>query len=1188
MFLKRLELQGFKSFADKTVLEFAEGATGVVGPNGSGKSNISDAIRWVIGEMSAKSLRGSNMQDVIFAGTQTRKAVNFAEVSLVLDNSEHTFNTEFDEVRITRRLFRSGESVYQINKANCRLKDIHELFMDTGLGRDGYSIIGQGNVAQILSTKAEDRRNLFEEAAGVSKYKYRREEAERKLAGTEENLVRINDIVYELEGQLEPLRKQSEKARKYMDLFAEYKTLDVALSLADYDKSQSENKAASELVDSVNAEIAELNAKENKAGETISGLYESQKAKDEEKTAIHNSIIETENKAAQLEGDILVANNEIKNAERESERCEREIAALEEKCRDKAQEQDSLKESIAKNESELNALSERFEGLKAGNDELGAEIAKISEESEQMKALSAQKLSEAASEKERMSGIEKLRANIFNRKAVLEAEIASFNKSIEETRSEIEKNRAEIAQKREKREKLSVVAQRVQTKADELNASLNTVNAKMNALKVELDTKSSKKRMLEGLENDYAGYARSVKAVLKESSLKKYAIYGTLSGLTEVKREYITAIETALGGALQNIVVESEEDAKAAIEFLRRTKGGRATFLPVSSVKGRELENAAQVSMCSGFVGIASRLVSTSAKYEGIIKNLLGRTAVFDTIENAIAVSRKFGYRFRVVTLEGDVLNAGGSMSGGSVNKQSGLISRATQIKELGAELSALTGELSRLNEQRESIVRELESVNGQLNAYEPVIRGYEDEILRLDNTCKHLESVLETGGATEENQKQEQLQIEEQLEKTAAETTELLLQIRKTENEAAQIQNRIDELNARAEELNKSKDEKAQSIMDESMRMTELKKDIELEGERLKNAQAEEESAKREIGERKAAIKALEEKSAELNGRIAELKAGLDELKGTSEQLKAKSEQTDKDKAEIVQKMQQMQAENKELTDRLMLLQQELTRAENKRDRLSEKSDAILNRLWDSYELTYGAAQEIRVELENASEASKRAAKLKSEIKALGHVNPAAIDEYAEKKERYEFMTAQKKDLEKSKDDLRKIIASMQELMEQHFGDRFNEISKSFSQVFTELFGGGKGRLYLSDPSNLLESGIEIEVQLPGKGLQNLNLYSGGEKSFIAIALLFAILRVKPTPFCILDEIDAALDDVNVARFATYLKNYTDRTQFIVITHRRGTMEAVNRLYGVTMQEKGVTKTLSLNIDDVDEDMVS
>ncbi|HIT85491.1 MAG TPA: chromosome segregation protein SMC [Candidatus Ornithomonoglobus intestinigallinarum] len=1188
MLLKRLELQGFKSFADKTVLSFVDGATAVVGPNGSGKSNISDAIRWVIGEMSAKSLRGSNMQDVIFAGTSTRKPVNYAEVSLVLDNSSHIFDIDFDEVTVTRRLFRSGESVYQINRANCRLKDIHELFMDTGLGRDGYSIIGQGNVAQILSTKAEDRRSLFEEAAGVSKYKYRKEDASRKLASVEENLVRINDITSELEGRIEPLRKQSEKAREYIDLYGEYKTLDVNLSLVTLEKNSAETEEAERLYKSVEAELSELRSKESETERRISSLYDENKAKDAEKTEQNERLRENESRLVTAKNDVRVYENNIKNNHANIRRIEAETSELAKQNEERRQKIAGQKTELEQKEALASEILGGFDKMHEEHGDIDGRIRALASAAEEKRAQITERTNAVSAAKAKLSGIETLRESFIERRRTVEEELRSFSADVENTKREMENTRSELSEKRAKAEKLSRTAEECREKRAGIREKLNALTEKENAMKVDYNSKASKRRILEGMENDYAGYAKSVKAVLKAPELKGLSIYGTLSGLIDVKREYVTAIETALGGALQNIVVGDEEDAKQAIEFLRRTKGGRATFLPVSSVSGRVIDNIKQVSECGGYIGAAPELIRYDKKYDGIIKSLLGRVVVVDDIDSAIAMSRRFGYKFRVVTLKGDVLNAGGSMSGGSVNKQSGFLSRATEIKELAKELSELEAKLRTAEKTRSELNGDLSACESSLNAYLPALRNYEDEILRLDNTLAHLSQSVETSGSTEENYKSELEQLEKRLAETSEETAVHLAETRRLESEAEKLGSELAELDAQSAEAERQKEEKSKSIMDETVRLANLQKETELIRASIKTLEEQCADAVRQSEEKRAEAERINDENDRLYASIREKNELTEELQRLSEEITRKLGAIDEQKARITDTLKSIQNSNKDLTDKLLNLQQELSRAESKRARLNSEKESTINRLWDEYELTLSAAEEMRSAVENTKEAFKRLSELKGRIKALGSVNVDAIEEYKSVKERWEFMTAQKTDLEKSKSDLLKIIDSMEELMEEHFGKQLESINKSFSEVFSELFGGGSGKLYLSDPENILESGIEIEVQLPGKGLQNINLYSGGEKSFIAIALLFAILKVKPTPFCILDEIDAALDDVNVSRFATYLKNYTDRTQFIVITHRRGTMEAANILYGVTMQEKGVSKLLSLQIDDVEPEMAS
>lgn len=1187
MLLKRLELQGFKSFADKTVLEFVEGSTAVVGPNGSGKSNISDAIRWVIGEMSAKTLRGSNMQDVIFAGTETRKPVNFAEVSLVLDNSTHMFNIDFDEVIVTRRLFRSGESVYQINRSNCRLKDIHELFMDTGLGRDGYSIIGQGNVSQILSTKAEDRRSLFEEAAGISKYKYRKEEAERKLKGVEENLVRIGDITSELEGQRAPLKRQSEKARKYLTFYEEYKGLDVNLSLVTIDKNKISLEETEMLYKNVDEELTELRASESEAEQKVSALYDESKEKDENIAEKNRQLREVQEKGHQTKNEITIAENNIKNNHSMLARIESEINSIKNKNTEREKAIEKADDDIKAKETAAQDILAEFDLLKDEQEEVTTRKDTLSSKIESLRSIMMEKLNEISSKKAQMSGLEALRGSFIERREVVEAEISSFNEGVTNTREDIEKCRQDIAQKSEKLSKMKATVERHNTDVNKARMEYDKAVGALNSIQVEYNSKASKKKILEGMENDYAGYAKSVKLVLKADELKRLAIYGTVSGLVDVQKEYVTAIETALGGALQNIIVESEEDAKQAIAFLRKNNAGRATFLPVTSVWGRGMDNINDVSKCAGFIGVANTLVNVDRKYEEIIKSLLGRVVVVDNVDNAISMSRQFGYKFRIVTLEGDVLNAGGSMSGGSVNKQSGFLSRSSEIKTLSAELKELNVNIRALSDKKRDAEGDIQRIENQLSSYIPLVREYEDEILRLENTLKHLEQSLELDADTEKNHKSELEQIEQQLAESSDDIAMLLQSIRNLEKEAQSMRDKAEEMSGELDRITSEKDEKSQSIMDKTMLLAGLEKDINVIKTSIENIKSEIQNAVEDIERREQDKERICLENDELYGKINEKKKMTEDIENNSEEIMQSIIKLEEDKKRLLESLQSIQNENKDLTDRLLKLQQELSRLDNRREKLNSDTENIIGKLWDNYELTYSTALEIQTEVEDEKAAFARLAELKAELKALGSVNIDSIEEYLSVEERFRFLTEQKNDLDKSKADLNDIISSMEELMEEHFGKQFADINESFSMVFRELFGGGKAKLYMSEPDNILESGIEIEVQLPGKGLQNINLYSGGEKSFIAIALLFAILRVKPAPFCILDEIDAALDDVNVSRFATYLKNYIEQTQFIVITHRRGSMEAANILYGVTMQEKGVSKLLSLHIDDVAGDMV-
>ena len=1188
MYLKRLELQGFKSFADKTVLEFGSGVTSVVGPNGSGKSNISDAIRWVMGEMSAKSLRGSNMQDVIFAGTEIRKQVNYAQVSLVLDNSTRLFPIEFDEVVVTRRVMRSGESVYQINNANCRLKDIVELFMDTGLGRDGYSIIGQGNVSKILSTKAEDRRSFFEEAAGVSKYKHRKDEAERKLAGVTENLVRINDITAELERQLGPLENQSRKARRYMELYDEYKGLDVSMCLINLEKNDAEKKKAEELSKSVSDEIEELKGKEGDIERKRDGLYEASKAKDEEQSAKNNLLIENESNIMGENNEISIARNNINNNVLLSERIDKEILSIWAKNEDTKKQIEEYEKSIAQKELESKALLAGFENIQSDNEAIFARLSECRKTIDAVKSDIIEKMNTASAKKAEMSALEALRKSTLEQRENLESELKNHGMNLDNTKNEVDERKKEISEKEKKLSDMRVRVENAQKREKELEEELLNTRRSINDLKVQLNSKQSKRRMLEDMENEYEGFQRSVKSVLKAQELKKCSIYGTVSGLIDVEAKYVTAIEIALGASLQNIVVESEEDAKSAISFLKRTHGGRATFLPVSAVNGRTLENQKEVSAHTGYIGIASELIKYDRRYDGVMKNLLGRVVIADNIDNAVLMSRKFSHRFKIVTLEGEVLSPGGSMSGGSVNRTSGILSRANEIKTLEKEVAQLDKKLRELSQNAENLQNDSNSVKVQLSSYTPLLREYENDVLIGKNTLAHLESTLADSDKSEKSLKDELLQIEEKLKESGENIANMINEVRQKESEISALNEKTEALEQEYEEISRSKDEKSKELMDETLRLRSLEKDIQNEKLLLKQLSDSIDENIRNIEQKKTDKDEYAKKNEELNSLILQKEEKIEVLKAASEKIKREIEKIENEKAGIVEGLKNIQNVNKDLTDRMMILQQELSKADNRLTKVTMETDGIINKLWNDYELSVSAAEEIKLEIEDVKETAKRVHELHAKIKNLGSVNVDAIEEYKQTKERYDFLTTQKSDLEKSQDNLNKVIASVQELMEEHFKQQFAEINKSFSHVFTELFGGGRGRLYLSDPADVMESGIEIEVQLPGKGLQNINLYSGGEKSFIAIALLFAILEVKPTPFCILDEIDAALDDVNVSRFATYLKNYLAQTQFIVITHRRGTMEAANVMYGVTMQEKGVSKLLSLHIDDITDEMAN
>lgn len=1188
MYLKKIIMQGFKSFADKTVLEFEDGITAIVGPNGSGKSNILDALRWVMGEMSAKTLRGANMQQIIFAGTQTRKPLNFAEVSLVLDNCDRVFPIDFDELVVTRRVFRSGESVYMINNAQCRLKDVQELFMDTGIGKGGYSMIGQGNVAQILSTKAEDRREFFEGAAGVSKYKHRKEEAQRKLESANENLTRINDIVTELESQIGPLESQSKKARKYLEYYEEYKGLDLAISLITIKRSTSQLEESEAARDSVASEMDELRSREAEITGRIEELFAKAKARDDEKEEQNRRLSANEQAKMSAQNDISIARNNIKNNLQMSERIIKEIETQKLRA-ERMQEQIAEKtESIRLARSKSEEMTAGFADISERNNAVYQEVSAKKDSLMDLRAKLSAKREEASAKKANIDGVQKLRDEYLVRKNAVIAESEASAQDAAEIAKKIDSNEELILSTEKKRADMQKRADEAKSELEQKEVALSELLKKESEYTVNYNSMISKRRILEGMENEYEGYARSVKLVLKAPELKNRMIYGALSGLIEVDSNYVVAIETALSGALQNIVVESEDDAKAAILYLKNQKGGRATFLPVSSVKARRLDNEKEILKEPGVEGIASDLVKCDKRYRQIVENLLGRTVVCSDIDNGIALAKKFGYRFRIVTVLGEIFNAGGAISGGSVNKQSGFLSRANEIKKLGAESAELSQKISAIKAEKEKSEENIKIIRTRLDSYIPLIREYENDILLAKNTVEHLKNSMQSSGENSKGLLEEIEKLEVQLSESSEEIARLIGEQRECEHSCEKLMAQEEEMSKDLAALEAEKEAVSQQVIEETLKIRELSKDIETKEAAVKeieeNIKALGAEEKFKLDERERLL----EENNELEENINELEERIEELSKNTGLIMKLMEEIDAEKQRITDEQRSIQESNKELTDRLVLLQQEFSRAENRCEKLEADRESTISRMWDEYEITPAAAEEFAAEIENEKVSAKRLSELKGKIKSLGSVNMDAIEEYKNVKQRYEFLGTQKQDLEKSRDNLNKVIDSMQEMMEEQFNKQFEQINESFKKVFSDLFGGGRGRIYLSEPENILESGIEIEAQLPGKALQNMSLYSGGERAMIATALLFAILAVKPTPFCVLDEIDAALDDVNVSRFATYLKNYLDGTQFIVITHRRGTMEAANVLYGMTMQEKGVTKMLSLAIDDVSDDMLA
>ncbi len=1179
MYLKSINMQGFKSFADKIDLEFGQGITAIVGPNGSGKSNISDAIRWVLGEQSVKSLRGSKMEDVIFAGTQKRSQLGFAQVSITLDNSDEIFSIDKDELKVTRRVTRSGESDYYINNTPCRLKDIHELFMDTGLGREGYSVIGQGKIDQILSTKADERRYIFEEASGITKYKYRKHESEKKLLQTEENLIRIKDILVNLEERVEPLRIQSEKARKYLDLREVLKGLDINIAIRNIDK-QKENleegkKKFKDTYEQLNNEKLRLDL----ISEQISAKTDQLSEVNEEISKLKEQSFALEKENESIKGKIEILKNDIKNNSDNALRWQSDAKIIEEKI---FLTEISIKnhgEEIKSKEQQKEALSKKLEEYEKEIANYDEKISLKTSEAEKHKDEIVTLLEEISAFKARLSGFDVLINNFDQRKSALEDELKEKSALKEENSTkllEIEKNIEENTKAKDNAlSKMEELKKEYFSSREELEKSKEMQNDKV----TELNSVSSKVALLEDLEKGLDGYSKGVKNVL---SLKLKGVHGLVSKLITVKDEYVTAIEIALGNMIQNIVVDDEAVAKECIKELSHTKGGRATFLPLTSVLGDPMKHVP--SKDKGFVGLACDLVDFDKKYDGIFKNLLGRCVVCDNIDNAVSMAKNNGYKFKIVTLDGQLINAGGSITGGSFNKNQSLLGRSKEIERLKEKEK----QLRRIVDDNDECIMELKH---SIDKMADTKASLEEEI----NSCSHTAIRLDA------EQKAVKRIIDELTHSISVITNEngdILKNITEVENEAKLFNDKIkeneekiklsrvkaDEFTSLADEIVLERDKFQEGILSDRISYNTIDKDIEAAHANIYSLSANKNSLQMELNSKKNDISNIGMINEKLNEEITNYNKNIETNIEIIGEIANKVLETQKGYESDTAKLKSIQNSLKDQNETIYLLQQEVARLEAKNAKIETDVEAVINKLWDEYELTYNTALEYKKADFDMNQSQKEASSLRAQIKQLGNINIDSIEEYKEVKEKFDFLTTQKQDLDETKLKLEDIIKEMQTVMIEKFVESFNIIQERFNSVFHELFGGGAGRLTLTDPDNVLESGIEIEVQPPGKKLQNMMALSGGEKALSAIALLFSVLEVRPTPFCILDEVEAALDDNNVYRFADYIRKYSEKTQFIVVTHRRGTMEAADIMYGITMQEKGVSKLLKLKFEDLED----
>ena len=1181
MYLKRLELQGFKSFADKTVLKFMPGITAVIGPNGSGKSNISDSIRWVLGEQSMKSLRGTKSLDIIFAGTQNRKSLGFAEASLVFDNTDGTLPIEYTEVTVTRKIYRSGETGYYINKVACRLKDVLELFMDTGIGKDGYSIIGQGKIDEILSNKSEDRRHIFEEAAGIVKFRTRKAESEKKLEHTKLNLLRINDILAEIEANIEPLKAQSEKAKKYLSLREELKSIEIGLFLYNIEKYKT---SLEEIVK--DEEIYTTQCKEEE--EKLEKIKQLKEALKEEVDRITNQIeemsnigFESQKEIEMLNSDINVANTRINNNEENRQRYEKEIEELEIRKKEledeiklKEEKRDNLKQNREKYEKEL---EEKEKALEEITKKLSSKELEIEGYKKQVEENTDKKYELQSKRQEQDINVE----NDEKRQRQIKSEISNYISELDSTRmakEEISKGFYEIDSKRNN---ILKSLEEINVKKQSSDQKIKAYNTQINQLENEMRIKESRLRFLVETEKEKEGYVKSVKSLLKDCENVKElgkGMHGVLANIIDVPEQYQTAIEMSLGMSLQNIVTDTEQDAKRLVEHLRKNNLGRASFLPIASVKGKKLDKIKGKE--NGVIGIASDLIKFDKKYEQIIISLLGRTVIVDNMDNAIKVAKQNGYTFRIMTLDGDMINPSGAITGGSVAKKTvNILGREKEIEKLQKEIKDIKQKIEKIKQEKQEFENSIEdtiematSLEKELQEIDITYATEKQKVVAIDENIEKLEKRLQ-------KLKDEGQQLEEQKEEA--------------KNTKQEIEKKIEELSSQNEELTKVITEFAELNKDNQKYVDDLNFDItnlkisvssfdesEASIEEMKERiNMDIENTLKSIENKKLQIEQIRSDNFNLQETIKETKQKIENIKEEVKNSGSKIEELKNDRQDKNKKLSEQEDEISEKFKVIEDLKSQIVKIDVKKTKLEEDIQSIINKMWEEYELTPNNIIEEYKKPENVAMTQKKVNNLRSDIRNLGSINIDSIEEYKNTKERYDFMCEQRVDLENTMAKLRKMIQEMTTTMKQQFKEQFELINKNFAEVFKELFGGGNASLKLEDEDNILDCGIEITVQPPGKKLQNMMLLSGGEKAFTAIALLFAILKINPAPFCVLDEIEAALDDVNVYRFAEYLKKFSKDTQFLVITHRKGTMEAADTVYGVTMEESGISKLLSMKL---------
>lgn len=1185
MYLKSIEVQGFKSFANKITFEFHNGITGIVGPNGSGKSNVADAVRWVLGEQSAKQLRGGNMQDVIFSGTETRKPLGFAYVAITLDNGDHKLPIDYEEVTIARRLYRSGESEYLMNGVSCRLKDVNELFYDTGIGKEGYSIIGQGQIDKILSGKPEERRELFDEAAGIVKFKRRKAASLKKLEEEQQNLTRVNDILSELTRQLAPLEKQSETAKIYLKKREELKALDVQMFLAEMEQIGEELKKIEEKSEIVREDLQKTGQDFEKTKTEYESLEKELEAFDEKIEAFRQESTQKALQKQQLEGQINVAKEQIYAAKQSDLQYRERVQALEAELNLRKESEKTYQAEKEALDIKLKEIKEEEEQAKGIFKELAFEIHKLEEQLEEDKSEIIEILNRRGSTKGKMQRYDAMMEQISLRKTELNQKHLRLKS--EADKQEEEKERFAREQEEIDAQILSLT-KKSNKNEDEITRYQSLLGKSIKEqqnLQNDYHKEASRLESLRNITERYDGYGNSIRRVMEQKK-KVPGIHGVVADLIKVEKNYETAIETALGGSIQNIVTDNETTAKQMIAFLKQNKYGRATFLPLTSMSAKRGFSTPAALKEPGVIGVASELVSTEIEYEDLIGYLLGRTLVVENIDFAIAIAKKYKYSLRMVTIEGESLNPGGSMTGGAFKNNSNLLGRRREIEELETKV--------------ETLKEKLEAKQKEIDTYREKRNFHREEATRLS-------AALQEQSLKDNTLRMNQKAMEQKAKEIAIEYTSLKNDIGDLERQIKEIEENRESIRIELETSDK-REAKLEEQINENQEKLDKKKNQEaefsrqLEAAHLENAELRskqgfaEENLKRILSEKKNLQSQLVELAVSVSDakdEIEEKEAAIEKMQQAIEAAKAQEVQDEEKMQEYLAKKESMSKSHKgffekrdELSGRMNLLDKELYRLENQKEKLEESQENQVSYMWEEYEMTYSVAKEQKFEesLER-SEIKKAQAEVRNEIKKLGNVNVNAIEEYKELSERHTFLNAQHEDLVEAEKTLLKIIDELDSGMRRQFEEKFAQIREEFDKAFKELFGGGKGTIELDEDEDILEAGIRIISQPPGKKLQNMMQLSGGEKALTAIALLFAIQNLKPSPFCLLDEIEAALDDSNVTRYAQYLHKLTKNTQFIIITHRRGTMTAADRLYGITMQEKGVSTLVSVNLIENDLD---